>query len=110
MGERILKLVMDILSQPAVLVALIAFIGLIIQKKPSSDIIKGTVKTFLGFLVISAGADIIVSSLDPFGKMFQEAFNVKGVVPNNEAIVAMALSKYGSTTAYIITDTSAQTT
>lgn len=102
MGERILKLVMDILSQPAVLVALIAFVGLIIQKKPVSDTIKGTVKTFLGFLVLSAGAGVVVESLDPFGKMFQEAFHVKGVVPNNEAIVAMALTKYGNTTALIM--------
>lgn len=102
MGERILKLVMDILSTPAVLVALISFIGLIIQKKSASDITKGTVKTFLGFLVISAGAGIIVGSLDPFGKMFEEAFSVNGVVPNNEAIVAMALTKYGSITAFIM--------
>lgn len=102
MGERILKLLMDILSTPAVLVALISLVGLIILKKPASDIVKGTTKTFLGFLVISAGAGIIVGSLEPFGKMFEEAFNVSGVVPNNEAIVAMALTKYGSATAFIM--------
>lgn len=102
MGERILKLLMDILSTPAVLVALISLVGLIILKKPISDIVKGTTKTFLGFLVISAGAGIIVGSLEPFGKMFEEAFNVNGVVPNNEAIVAMALTKYGSATAFIM--------
>lgn len=102
MGERILKLLMDILSTPAVLVALISLVGLIILKKPASDIVKGTTKTFLGFLVISAGAGIIVGSLEPFGKMFEEAFSVNGVVPNNEAIVAMALTKYGSATAFIM--------
>lgn len=102
MGERILKLLMDILSTPAVLVALISLVGLIILKKPASEIVKGTTKTFLGFLVISAGAGIIVGSLEPFGKMFEAAFNVNGVVPNNEAIVAMALTKYGSATAFIM--------
>ncbi|MGG1592765.1 PTS ascorbate transporter subunit IIC [Terribacillus saccharophilus] len=102
MVERFLKLVIDILSTPAVLVALISLVGLIILKKPLSEIIKGTTKTFLGFLVISAGANIIVGSLDPFGQMFQHAFNVNGVVPNNEAIVAMALTEYGSTTAFIM--------
>ncbi len=102
MGERILKLLMDILSTPAVLVALISLVGLIILKKPASDIVKGTTKTFLGFLVISAGAGIIVGSLEPFGRMFEEAFDVNGVVPNNEAIVAMALTKYGSATAFIM--------
>lgn len=102
MGERFLKLIMDILSQPAVLISIIALIGLLIQKKSASDIIKGTTKTFLGFIVIAAGANVIVGSLDPFGKMFQEAFHVTGVVPNNEAIVAMALTKYGSITAFIM--------
>lgn len=96
------QLVLDILSQPAVLVAAIALIGLLIQKKSSAEIIKGTTKTFLGFIVLSAGANVLVGSLDPFGKMFQEAFHVNGVVPNNEAIVAMALTKYGSTTALIM--------
>ncbi|WP_062238826.1 PTS ascorbate transporter subunit IIC [Fictibacillus sp. FJAT-27399] len=102
MGERFLKLMMDILSQPAVLVALISFIGLLLQKKPASEVVKGTTKSFLGFLVIAAGANILVGALDPFGKMFQEAFHVNGVVPNNEAIVAMALTKYGSATALIM--------
>ncbi|RXZ01271.1 PTS ascorbate transporter subunit IIC [Fictibacillus sp. S7] len=102
MGERFLKLMMDILSQPAVLVALISLIGLLLQKKPASEVIKGTTKSFLGFLVIAAGANILVGALDPFGKMFQEAFHVNGVVPNNEAIVAMALTKYGSATALIM--------
>lgn len=102
MGERLLKLVMDILSQPSVLVALIALIGLLLLKKPATEVIKGTVKTCLGFLVISAGASILVGALEPFGIMFQEAFNVAGVVPNNEAIVAMALTKYGTATALIM--------
>jgi ascorbate PTS system EIIC component len=102
MGQDFLKLMMDILSQPAVLIALISFVGLMIQKKPASDVIKGTTKSFLGFIVIAAGAGILVSSLEPFGLMFQEAFNVNGVVPNNEAIVAMALSEYGSATALIM--------
>ncbi|EIJ78402.1 PTS system ascorbate-specific transporter subunit IIC [Bacillus methanolicus PB1] len=102
MGERFFKLMMDILSQPAILIAIISLIGLILQKKPANEIIKGTTKSFLGFLVIAAGAKILVGSLEPFGKMFQEAFHVNGVVPINEAIVAMALTEYGSATALIM--------
>jgi PTS system ascorbate-specific IIC component len=97
-----MKTLIDILSQPAILVALIALIGLIAQRKNLSDTLKGTTKTFVGFLVITAGAGILSSSLTPFGEMFQEAFHVSGVVPNNEAIVALALEKYGSSTALIM--------
>lgn len=92
----------DILSEPAILVALIALIGLIAQKKGLADTVKGTTKTFVGFLVIAAGAGILSGSLTPFGAMFEEAFNVSGVVPNNEAVVALALTEYGTTTATIM--------
>ena len=97
-----MKFILDIVSTPAILVALIAIIGLILQKKTLSDIMKGGIKTFVGFLVVSGGAGIILNSLNPFGKMFEQAFHLSGVVPNNEAIVAVALTKYGSSTAMIM--------
>ncbi|MFC7320055.1 PTS ascorbate transporter subunit IIC [Halobacillus campisalis] len=100
--NNVLTTLIDVLSQPAILVALIALIGLLAQKKNMSDTLKGTTKTFVGFLVIAAGAGILETSLVPFGSMFQEAFNVSGVVPNNEAIVALALNEYGSNTALIM--------
>ncbi|WP_210469874.1 PTS ascorbate transporter subunit IIC [Sporosarcina sp. 6E9] len=100
--NNFLSVLVDILSQPAILVALIALIGLIAQRKNISDTLKGTTKTFVGFLVIAAGAGILQGSLAPFGAMFEHAFNVAGVVPNNEAIVALALTEYGTTTALIM--------
>ncbi|WP_353421581.1 PTS ascorbate transporter subunit IIC [Staphylococcus delphini] len=100
--QTILDLIVDVLSQPAILVALIAFIGLVVQKKPASVVTSGTIKTILGFLVLSAGASVVVQSLEPFGKIFQHAFGVQGVVPNNEAIISIALEKYGTTAALIM--------
>ncbi len=100
--KAILDFIVDVLSQPAILVALIAFIGLVVQKKPVSVITSGTIKTILGFLILSAGAGVVVQSLEPFGKIFQHAFGVQGVVPNNEAIISIALKKYGTTAALIM--------
>lgn len=97
-----LKLILDILSVPAILVGVIALIGLVLQKKPVSDVIKGTIKTILGFLILGGGAGIVVGSLSHFGIMFQQGFGVTGVVPNNEAVVAMALKTYGTSTALIM--------
>lgn len=98
-----LKLILDILSVPAVLVGLVAMVGLIAQKKPGTDVVKGTIKTIMGFLVLGGGASIVVGSLGHFGTMFQYGFGVKGIVPNNEAIVALALKTYGTQTALIMT-------
>ncbi|SHF03293.1 PTS ascorbate transporter subunit IIC [Clostridium fallax] len=97
-----LQFLLDILSTPAILVGLVALIGLIFQKKPISDCVTGTIKTIMGFLVLGGGATIVVGALDYFGKMFQYGFGITGIVPNNEAIVGMALKDYGTQTALIM--------
>lgn len=97
-----LSFLIDIAKTPAILVALIAVLGLALQKKSGSDLIKGGLKTFVGFIVVGGGANILVGALEPFGTMFEQAFNLKGVVPNNEAIVALALNEYGTATSLIM--------
>ena len=100
--KALLDFIVDILKVPSVLVGIIALIGLIAQKKPVADIIKGTIKTILGFIVLGGGAGVLLGSLNPLGDIFQQAFNVQGVVPNNEAIVSTALQQYGTATALIM--------
>ena len=97
-----LDFVLDILSEPSVLVGLVALIGLILQKKSVSDCISGCVKTIMGFLVLSGGANLVVGSLGYFGQMFEHGFGITGIVPNNEAIVGLALNELGTTTALIM--------
>ena len=100
--KAILDFIVDILKVPSVLVGVIALIGLIAQKKSVADTIKGTIKTILGFIVLGGGATVLLGSLNPLGEIFQEAFHVQGVVPNNEAIVSAALGQYGTATALIM--------
>ncbi|PTT51007.1 PTS ascorbate transporter subunit IIC [Aeromonas sp. HMWF015] len=95
-------LMFDVLSEPAVLVGLIALIGLIAQKKPVTECIKGTVKTIMGFVILGAGATLVINSLGDFAVIFQRAFGIKGVVPNNEAIVSIAQTSFGKEMAMIM--------
>lgn len=97
-----LDFIVDVLSEPSILVGLVALIGLLLQKKSTSETITGTIKTIMGFLVLSGGASIVVGALEPFGSMFQQGFGIQGIVPNNEAVVAVALKDIGSQTALIM--------
>ncbi|MYL36495.1 PTS ascorbate transporter subunit IIC [Halobacillus litoralis] len=92
----------DILGTPAILVGLFALIGLLVQKKNSGDVVSGTLKTVMGFVILGAGANVLVQSLGNFSSMFDEAFAVEGVIPNNEAIVALAQESFGTETAMIM--------
>lgn len=98
----LLNFIVDILKSPAILVGVIALVGLLLQKKPATDVVKGTIKTIMGFLILGAGAGLVVSSLAPMGSMFEKAFSIQGVIPNNEAIIAQALTEFGTPTALIM--------
>jgi PTS system ascorbate-specific IIC component len=100
--SSIIQFISDLLSAPQILIGIIVLIGLIAQRKQAHEVIRGTLKAVLGFIIIQQGAGILVGSLDYFGQLFQEAFNVQGVVPNNEAIVSLALNDYATATAAIM--------
>ncbi len=98
-----LDFILNILATPAMLVGIMALVGLVLQGKPIEDVVRGTVKTIVGFLVLSAGAGFLTGgSLNAFGDLFNYAFNMHGVVPNNEAVVALALKDFGLATSYIM--------
>ncbi|KGX91226.1 PTS ascorbate transporter subunit IIC [Pontibacillus marinus] len=92
----------DILGTPAILVGLFALLGLVAQRKNIADTISGTLKTVMGFVILGAGANVLVQSLGKFSDMFDKAFSVDGVIPNNEAIVALAQDSFGTETAMIM--------
>nr|WP_090892745.1 PTS ascorbate transporter subunit IIC [Evansella caseinilytica] len=92
----------DILGTPAILVGLFALVGLLLQRQALANVVSGTLKTVMGFVILGAGANVIVGSLDHFGAMFESAFHIQGVIPNNEAIVALAQDAFGAETAMIM--------
>jgi len=100
--QAIINFIVSIVSTPAILVGLIAMLGLALQKKPFTKTLEGTIKTFVGFLVLVGGSTILQGALAPFASMFKFALHVQGVVPSNEAVVAIALQQYGTTTALIM--------
>ena len=97
----ILQFIQQVLSTLAIFVGLIALLGLLLQRQDPQTCIKGTIKTILGFIVLNAGAGVVQDSIIPFGELFQAAFHVEGVVPNNEAITSLALNSYAVQTASI---------
>ena len=97
----ILQFIQQVLSTPAIFVGLIALLGLLLQRKDPQSCITGTIKTILGFIVLNAGAQVVQESIIPFGNLFQAAFHVEGVVPNNEAITSLALNDFAVQTASI---------
>lgn len=82
-----LSLILDILGTPAMILGIIAMIGLMLQKKSAGQVFAGSLKTALGMLVLSAGAGLIVSEILPFVDLFTKVFNLSGFATSSEAVV-----------------------
>lgn len=92
----------EILSVPAFLIGIITAVGLVALRKSFGQIVGGAMKATLGFLLIGAGATLVVASLDPLGAMIQGATGAQGVIPTNEAIAGIAQADYGAQVSWLM--------
>ena len=92
----------QILNVPAYLVGIITAVGLIALRRPVGTIIGGSLKAALGFLILGAGAGVVVASLTPLGDLILKVTGAQGVIPTNEVITALAAEEFGATSAYVL--------
>jgi len=84
---NVLNFFLNLLEMPAVILGLVALIGLLVQKKSAASVISGTVKTALGYLVLAAGSSLLVTEILPFVGLFQQVFGLDGFATGSEIIV-----------------------
>ncbi|WP_202081693.1 PTS ascorbate transporter subunit IIC [Caldalkalibacillus salinus] len=75
--SSIMWMVENVFGTPAILLGFIVFVGLLLQKKNVSQLMSGTFKAVIGFLVIGAGSGVIVDALMVFQPMWKEVFGLE---------------------------------
>lgn len=86
----------NVFGTPAILLGIIVLIGLLLQKKTASQRVSGTFKAIIGFLIISAGANIIVGALTVFEPLWKEVFNLSGETLSEYMGQEVFNAEYGS--------------
>lgn len=97
-----INFIVSLLDQPPIVVGIMALIGLIVLKKSTAQIISGTFKTIIGFVVFQIGSSAIADTLGVLGPAFESAFHIQGVVPTNEAVIALVQQNFGTQMALIM--------
>lgn len=86
--------ILGLLRNPAMFISMIACLGLVLQKKSISDIMKGTFKTFIGMIVLTKGVDIIIAGITPLSNAFVRLFAIEGAKPLGD--FSQFLNEYGT--------------
>lgn len=93
----------NLFGVPAFLLLLIVLIGHLLQKSPVEKTISGTLKAIIGFLIINAGAGVIVGALNVFQPLWAEVFGLKSTALGSFMGYEAFNSKFGSTIALVMT-------
>ena len=70
----------NILQQPAWMIGLIVMIGYILLKKPWYDVLGGTIKAVVGYMILAAGSSGLVSNFRPVLVGLKDRFNLDAMV------------------------------
>lgn len=93
----------NIFGTPAIFIGLIVLLGLLLQKKSTSQVLTSTFKTVIGFLILGAGSDVIVNSLNVFEPMWKEVFGFSSSSLGHYIGQDKFGAKFGSAVALIMT-------
>jgi PTS system ascorbate-specific IIC component len=75
---QVLQFIIELIKIPAVILGLIALIGLLVQKKDAGEVVSGTLKTILGLLIMSVGIGALINALIPIQAMFEAGIPAGG--------------------------------
>lgn len=92
----------NIFGQPAILIGTIVLVGLLVQKKTVSQIVSGTFKAIIGFLIITLGAGIISDALTVFEPLWAEVFNLGSESISDYMGQGEFTNQYGSIVALVM--------
>ncbi len=92
----------NIVDQPALLLGIIAFVGLVAQKKSFSDTVTGTLKTSVGFLILTQGANIVVGAIIALTPILEGAFGFKAAALGGSTLTTFTAT-YGGYASLIMT-------
>src|SRR5690606_37023744 len=67
----------NLFNEVAILIGLIALVGLMLQKKPVEDVVAGTLRAVIGIYMLLIGTDVFIGGLVAFQTIVSSAFGLE---------------------------------
>jgi len=85
-----------IFSNAIIVYAVIVAIGLLLLRRPLTDVLVGILKAVMGYFMLQAGLGVIIGVVSPIGSWISQAFKITGVLTTFGPIFGMGSVKFGA--------------
>lgn len=101
--DAVITIIVQTFSQAPIFLGLVSFVGLLLQKKQPHEILEGVVKTVVGMVMLSAGSNMLTSSLTPLISKLNAVGGVQGILPQNYAALGETMVHHSTSVVFTFT-------
>lgn len=101
LGDVLRFLANNIFNEVAILIGLITLLGLLLQRKPSEEVVAGTLRATIGIYILFIGVDVFVGGLVAFQTIVSSAVGLDP--PEATSTLGDFLGSHGGSIALVIT-------